>query len=90
MTWAAMWLLPQRGNKQPSATTTPPHGSLLRVEGLSSATQLGRGMLAFVPTRITIMKVGDNSLIKLGFTCKNKDAVISNCKEWLLLVSMQL
>lgn len=26
-------------------------------------------------------KAGDDILIKLGFTCKNEDAVISNCED---------
>lgn len=36
-----------------------------------------------------IAKVGGHILTKLGFTCKNKDAAISDCKEWPLLVSPQ-
>lgn len=63
---------------------------LLRAEGPSSAVQLGRGTLAFMLTRITVMKVGDDILLKSAFTCENKDAAISNlghCShESLLLV----
>jgi len=81
---AVTQLLPQR---EPAACSynRSSSQSLLRASGLSSVTQLGRGMLPFTPTGITMMKVGDN-LIKLGFTWKNKDGAISDCEEWPLLV----
>lgn len=62
---------------------------LLRGKGLSSALLLGRAVVAVFLTRITIMKVGEDTLIESGFNCTNTDAVIGSCEGWSCLVSLQ-